>query len=108
MTPAARLHEMYRLLNECGEETDCGCGCDGDEPEDEPGEKKKGKKKLEDVDVADRVMAALDEARRKIGVRQFRRIKVVGDVKSAKGKKVATVRKMKQSIRRGAVHNRHR
>ena len=102
MTPDARLHAMYRLLNECGDDAACGCGCAKDAPA-----KKKGKK-LEDLGVVERVLAALEEARRKIGLRQFRRIRKVRELKPARGRKLSNVRKMKRSIRRGAAYNRHR
>lgn len=96
-----RMHEMFRLLNECGEDASCACGC---------AKPKKKKIKLEGLEGADRVIAALTEVRRRrrIGLRQFRRLKSVSSPRSGRAPKVVTTQKMKRPVRRGAVHNRHR
>lgn len=106
----ARVHDMYRLLNECGEDTSCGCGCPGDdgkEPEAEPN-KKKGKKKQKLEGLAVRVSSAIEEARRKIGLKTIRRLKKVHVIRGNKAPKVIKVAKMTNAVRKGAANNRHR
>jgi hypothetical protein len=50
----------------------------------------------------------LDEARRRIGLRKFRRIKRVHLFASAKARGLKKVKKIYRPWRVGAVHNRHR
>lgn len=104
------VHDMYRLLNECGEDTSCGCGCSGDDDEEEPKDKKlKGKKqKLESVGLT--TSSAIEEARRrrKIGLKTIRRLKKVHVIRGNKAPKVIKVAKMKDATRKGAANNRHR
>lgn len=102
----SHIHQMYLLLQECGEDAACGCGCEHDD-EDER-EDAKPKKKAEKREAVERVVQALAEARRKHGLRQFRRIRRVSELRSGKGRKVLAVRKTRVAIRRGAVNNRHR
>jgi hypothetical protein len=57
------------------------------------------------------ILERLEEARRRIGVRQFRHIRRMKVVKSRKGgaeSKVRKAQKIRRAILRGPVHNRHR
>lgn len=54
------------------------------------------------------VLQYLDEARRRIGLRQWRRMKQVKMLRSKKSPRPKHVRKMYRPWRKGAVHNRHR
>lgn len=106
-----RLHDMFRLLSECGDDEECGCGCSGHDPEDEPEPKKKGKalnEKPKKKSTTEEIEAVLGEARRKLGLKRFRNIKHVAEIRSGGAPKIKNVRKTKQSIRSGAAHNRHR
>lgn len=100
------LHEMYALLQECGDDVKCGCGC-GAEPKS--GKKvldeKPKKAKSEDAEVED---ASLEERRRKIGVKAFKKIRELRAVRKGKGSKVSKVKTPKAAVRGRPTYNRHR
>lgn len=102
-----RLHEMYRLLNECGEDTSCGCGC-GAPPDPRAKGKKvldeKPKKKMEAEEPEEDL--ELSE-RRKVGVRVFKVIRKLRGLMPAKTPKVGKVKNPKSAIR-SVARNRHR
>jgi hypothetical protein len=59
----------------------------------------------------DRILAALEEARRKVGVKRFRNIRRIKRMivkKGGKGVRMRKALKIKRALRKGPVHNRHR
>lgn len=56
----------------------------------------------------DRLEALIDEARRKLGVRQARTIKRIFHSKPARRPKIAHTRKMTRALRWKAAYSRHR
>ena len=60
-----------------------------------------------DKEAAD-LLDAIEEARRRIGVRRARRLKKMWQFKSGKSKPIRNVKKIHRPWRVGNVHNRHR
>lgn len=100
---SSRMHEMVELLRECGEDAECSCGC-GPEPKG----KKMAKKKELDEGGASRVLLALSESRKKIGIRQMRRLRKVARPRPGRAFKVRHAFKMHSPVRKGPAQNRHR